>query len=337
MSTIPPPGPTLPSAREARVDSWSSYWRGGALHSCAGSFSGNYAGSLREFWEARFAQLPDAARVLDACCGNAPLSQLLCAHEAFRERGAQIDAVDLAEIAPPWIAAMPAGERGRLQVHARVDVELLPFDEGSFDFCMSQFGVEYAGAAALAELRRVLRPEGVFAALVHHIDALPVRIAREELTHAEWIEAQGLPEIVARLIEPMARSATAEGQQALRRDAAANDLRARFNGILEQMQQRIEGALFPDLLAETRDGLMAVLQRARLAGVEAADNALGHWRQEHARSLLRQRELIEHARDREALETWLEPMAGKDREVRPISFANGELAGWAVVVGGRPG
>ena len=330
MASIPPPGPTLPSAREARVDSWTSYWQGGALHSCAGSFSGNYAGPLREFWLQRFAELPEDARVLDACCGNAPLSQLLVEHEAFTRRRARIDAVDLAEIDPGWLRQLAPPVRARINVHARVDVALLPFDAACFALCMSQFGIEYAESAALVELRRVMAPGGRLAALVHHAEALPVRIAREELEHAEWLADEQAEGLVAKLIAPMALSATPEGQQALRADAAANDLRARFNGLLQRLQQRIDGARAPDLLEETRDALMAILQRARLAGREAAEAALEHWRVEHARSQLRQRELVAHARDEAALRAWLAPLDDILQEVAPLKFGNGELAAWAV-------
>jgi SAM-dependent methyltransferase len=331
MATIPPPGPTLASAREARVDSWTSYWRGGALHSCAGSFAGNYAGPIREFWETRFAALPRAARVLDACCGNAPLAQLLCAHPAFTEFQAEIDAVDLAEIAPPWVDSLSAAARARIRIHPRVDVALLPFDAGSFALCMSQFGIEYADPAALAELRRVLAPGGCLAALVHHAAALPVRIAREELEHADWLASEALAEQARALIAPMARSATPEGQQALRADAVANDLRARFNGSLQRLQLRTEAASFPDLLEDVREALMAVLQRARLAGEAAAEAALERWQKDYRHALLRQRELIEHARDAEQMQAWLQTLGGLSPQLSALHFGNGELAAWTLL------
>lgn len=332
MSAIPPPGPPRASPPEARIDSWTSYWRGGALHSCAGSFDGNYAGPLRDFWLRVFDALEPSARVLDACCGNAPLSQLLVAHPRFAGGSMRIDAVDLAEVAPPWLPLLPEAAASRIAVHPRVDVGLLPFDADCFALCMSQYGVEYAGPQALVEIRRVLRPGGEFAALVHHAEALPVRIAREELEHAAWIADCGLGERVAELIEPMARSASPEGQATLRGDALANDRRAHFNGILQRLQERVAASRYPDLLGETRDALMAVLQRARLAGIEAAEDALEHCRQAHARSLLRQQELVEHAMDAGRLEHWLEAFGAAERRVETVHFGNGELAGWGVRV-----
>ena len=330
MSAIPPLGPTRLNPREERVDSWSSYWKGGALHSCAGSFEGNYAGPLRRFWEELFAELPESARVLDACCGNAPLSQLLIAHPRFEAATLRIDAVDLARVDPPWLAQLGDAARARMTVHSRIDVARLPFDAGSFALCMSQFGIEYADAAAIAELARVTAVGGTLAALVHHVDSLPVRIAREELEHADWLAEQALDERVQALIPPMARSATAEGQAALRGDAEANDQRARFNGSLQRLQERVSAARYPDLLQETADALMAVLQRARLAGEAAAEAALENWRTAHRHSLLRQRELIAHARDEPQLREWLAAFPSEQARIATMSFPNGELAGWAV-------
>lgn len=331
MAAIPPPGPTLASAREARVDSWTSYWRGGALHSCAGSFAGNYEGPLREFWGARFAELEDAARVLDVCCGNAPLSQMLVDDAAFQRRAARIDAVDLADIDPPWLADLDDPARQRVRVHPRVDAALLPFDDDTFQLCMSQFGIEYAGAAALAELRRVLAPGGCIAALVHHHDSLPTTIAREELEHAAWLADESLAEQAAALIPAMARSATAEGQQALRVDAVANDQRARFNGSLQRLQQRRAEARFPDLLEEVGEALMGLLQQARQAGEGAAQVAFERWQGEYRRGLLRQRELVEHAFDEQTLSVWMAPLQGLETRVQPIAFSAGGLAGWGVL------
>jgi hypothetical protein len=73
---------------------------------------------LRDFWRAVFAGLAPQARVLDLCCGNAPLSKLLLEQSDGFEGG--IDAVDAARVAPAWIASLPdAGPR-----HIRVRGEV---------------------------------------------------------------------------------------------------------------------------------------------------------------------------------------------------------------------
>ena len=60
MPLIAPPQSVDPYRNERRIESWSRYWASGALHSCAGSFDGNYAGSLRAFWNEVFSSLPPA-------------------------------------------------------------------------------------------------------------------------------------------------------------------------------------------------------------------------------------------------------------------------------------
>ncbi|MCI1711896.1 MAG: hypothetical protein LKM39_17335 [Chiayiivirga sp.] len=73
---------------------------------------------MRDFWRAVFAGLAPQARVLDLCCGNAPLSKLLLEQSDGFEGG--IDAVDAARVAPAWIASLPdAGPR-----HIRVRGEV---------------------------------------------------------------------------------------------------------------------------------------------------------------------------------------------------------------------
>lgn len=333
MPLIAPPHAVDPYRQERRIESWSRYWASGALHSCAGSFDGNYAGSLRAFWNEVFSALPPAPAVLDLCCGNAPLSRLLLDDPARLAGGGSIDAADLAAIAPAWIAGLDDALRQRVRVHPRVDAALLPFDDAVFDLCMSQYGIEYVGEAAVAQALRVLRPGGRLAALVHHPDSLPVRIARHELEHLDWLQDEArLGEVVAGLVEPMARSATAEGQASLRQDAAANDRRALFNGLLQRLQERAARESYPDALLEAREALMGVLQQARLGGVEAGEQALSAWRQQQDESRLRQQELVEHACSEERLRGWAELFGDTAAAPRTIAFDNGELAGWALVL-----
>jgi SAM-dependent methyltransferase len=333
MPLIPPPHAADPYRQSRRIESWSRYWASGALHSCAGSFDGNYAGALRGFWLEVFAGLPAAPAVLDLCCGNAPLSKLLVDHGDALARGGVIDAVDLAEIAPPWHAALAEALRQRVRLHPRVDAALLPFDAASFDLVMSQYGIEYVGEPALAEALRVLRPGGRLAALVHHPEALPVRIAREELEHLDWLQHEVMIDrLVEALIEPMARAATPAGQASLRADAVANDLRAQFNGVLQRLQARSEAAAYPDALLEARDALMGVLHSARHAGQAAAGVALAAWREGQEASRLRQQELVEHALEESRLAAWAAMFADPAPQWRRLEFDNGELAGWAVLL-----
>src|SRR5688572_29452405 len=123
--------------QDARRDAWSSYWAAGGLHSCVGSFAGNYAGAIGDFWRDRAAALPDGARILDLATGNGALPLL------FRDRrgdAIEIDAVDLARIAPRWHRP---DESPRVRFHSGIAMERLPFADAGFDLVASQFGFEY--------------------------------------------------------------------------------------------------------------------------------------------------------------------------------------------------
>lgn len=323
------PAPLAPDA--SRVQAWSDYWSSGALHSCAGSFQGNYGGALRRFWERAFETLPAAPRLLDLCCGNAPLAKLWL-EGAWRRSGGALDAVDAARIAPPWLAARTPEERAAIRIHSGVDVARLPFEAASFDLCTSQYGVEYVGPAALQEARRVLRPAGRLAAVVHHQQSLPVRIARQELLDHAWLaDADGLLARAADMLEPMARSADAAGRAALQHDAQARRQRERYDAILRQLAARTSAARWPDLLHEVHAALSAVLRVARESGAAAGQQALDSLRAGLAQAQLRQRELVDCACDADALHALLAPFGSASCEIAEVAFDNGELAGWSVL------
>jgi SAM-dependent methyltransferase len=86
-------------------------------------------------------------RVLDLCCGTGVVAAAMAA------RGALVTGLDFS-------AAML--EQARLR-HPGLrfdegDAEALPFADGSFDAVVSNFGIHHVPGAALAEVKRVLRP-----------------------------------------------------------------------------------------------------------------------------------------------------------------------------------
>jgi SAM-dependent methyltransferase len=324
-----PPDPTAPDVR--RVQAWSDYWSSGALHSCAGSFQGNYEGALRRFWERVFRSAPAAPRLLDLCSGNAPLAKLWL-EAAWPAHGGSLDAVDAAAIAPPWLASLPVQARAAIRVHAHVDVARLPFEAASFDLCTSQYGVEYVGPVALREACRVLRAGGRFAAVVHHAQSLPVRIGREELLQHDWLRgADGLLACAADMLEPMARSADPAGRAALQRDAEARRRRERYDAALHQLQARASAARWPDLLLEVHATLAGILRVARESGAAAGHQELAALGDRLARDQLRQRELVDCACDAAGLQALLAPFGAGPCEIGEVAFDNGELAGWTVL------
>src|SRR5690606_7080946 len=197
------------------------------------------------------------------------------------EPGIEVDAVDAALVALAWVEELPPAERARVRIHSGVDVAALPFGEGSVDLCTSQYGIEYVGPAAVAEARRVLRSGGRLAAVLHHVDALPVRIAREDLGHLAWLGREGgLFDATTAMLRPMASSATTEGRARLQGDAQALAAREAFNAVQRELDARCAAARWPDALQDARDACAAVLQQARMEGEDAAAATLARVRED---------------------------------------------------------
>mgnify|MGYP001246854594 CR=1 FL=1 len=290
------------SGNEQRRDSWSRYWQGGALHSCAGSFEGNYADSIGSFWRGIFEPLKAGDRVLDIATGNGALPRLL-----LDTRGAaalpEIDAIDLAAIDPPWYQACNAEIRGRLRFHAGVAAEALPFVDASFDLVISQYGLEYSDLAnSVAELLRVLKPGAGVALIVHHAESLPVQLGRAECLEIAWLlQSGGLIQRARRLLPFLSRLGTPEGAASVQRDPDAAKARQRYNESMRELQQRAAGAA-GDFLIETQQALGQIAAATPAAGQRAAEAQLQALVEQLEQSRLRQAELVEHALDADAVQ-----------------------------------
>jgi SAM-dependent methyltransferase len=317
-----------------RREVWARYWASGALHSCATSYGAEYGGAIAEFWRDVFGGLRPGHRVLDIATGNGALPRLLLACHPDVE----CDAVDLSPVAPTWVAQLPPATRQRLRFHGNTAAEDLPFADGSFDLIVSQYGFEYCrGDDAAAQVRRVLRPTGRVAMVIHHEESRPVELARDELVHIDWLRApDGLVDAAAHLIEPMARASTAAGRDALAGDGRANTARERFNRLQRDLSQRLVGATCPDVLQEVRQALAQVLATAQRRGEAAARDELAQVRRHLDDSRVRLEELVACALDAAAVEMLTERLAPPPgAKVSVAGLRDGPwLMGWALRIGG---
>lgn len=262
--------PAMFTAPSQRASTWSRYWSSGAMHSCVGSYDERYAGPIGDFWRSGFTALPPAGRVLDIASGNGPLPRLLL---SLAERpDLSCDAVDLAELAPPWLEKLAESQRERVRFHSACPAEQLPFADASFDLVVSQWGIEYSDLSrSVPELLRVLKPGGAVRLLLHHQQALPVVLAAEEIAHLEWLlQPGGFMQACADMLAPMALAASAEGRARLQRDAQANACRERFNVLQDQLQSRVDRGQCPDVLVEVRQSASQLLALAAQSGEAAA-------------------------------------------------------------------
>lgn len=132
-----------------------------------------FVGSVPEFYEqylvplifepyaedlASRTQSLDAAAVLEVACGTGVATRAMA---RTIDTGVQITATDLNQ---PMLDHAASVGTEREVVWRQADVMALPFDDDSFDVAVCQFGVMFFPdrPAAFAEIRRVLRPDGVF-------------------------------------------------------------------------------------------------------------------------------------------------------------------------------
>ena len=250
------------SGMDERGKAWSRYWSSGRLHSCTGSYAGNYDGAIGRFWRSLAADLAPNACVLDLATGNGPLPLLL-----WEARGdaLQVDAVDLAAVAPDWYRA---DRHGRIHFHSGVRMEALPFADGSFDCVVSQFGFEYAERGpALAECLRVMRPDARLALVMHHHDSVLVRVGREELAHhGRLLATDGL---LAAAIAALPWIAQARSGQPITDLAATTAALQAYAGELDGARLRTAEMVAHALSPQQLDALQQRLRQAR-PGLEVA-------------------------------------------------------------------
>ena len=295
-----------------RQQAWTRYWQSGALHSCVGSYEGNYGGAVAAFWRARFAGVSADMRVLDLCTGNGPLPALLLEHFGDAPAPA-IDAVDFAEPRPAWRAA------SRVRFHPRVAIERLPFADGTFDRAVSQYGIEYADRdAAAAEVARVLKPGGEAAFVCHHADSWLATVAADEAAHAAWLLGGGVLDATAAVFDAVARG----GPQ-----AAVSD--PRFDAQMRGLAERVRTARVPDALHAGGETIGQLVELAATRGAPAARAALTQWRARLTDARLRSAELVEHALDRAAVDALVAAL-GRDADVGELHEGD-YLLGWTIV------
>ncbi len=312
-----------------RQHAWSSYWQSGALHSCAGSFAGNYEGAIARYWQGQLDALTNDSRVLDLATGNGALPLMIA--ERF---GAQVrvDAVDLADIAPRW---HDASTYPQIHFHPGTRMEQLPFPAASFDRVYSQYGLEYASRpGAWREALRVLVPGGKLCCVTHHAGSLLVDVARQEVAELDWLMQESGLRQAAMAVLPWL-SAARQGHE-LRGNMAAETARDEYNLALQRIQQRIAVGRLPDPLMDVRSTVHALL--AGRDGVDEAgiSRAVEDYWNAVRNARLRANELITHAMTDTGIHSLWKELADvrgtRSLCVEELSQREGVM-GWAIEIG----
>lgn len=318
---------------KARAVAWSRYWRSGARHSCPDSFTDHYGSATQAFWHERFVRAAPDARALEIGCGNGSLIRWLAQSAApFPQR---MDAVDLADLDARWLDALPPGLRERVSLHPRTTATCLPLDAGAITLICSQYALEYfADEACWMEFERVLAPRATLAAIVHHRDSHLCRVARIEASDSQWLLAVDGPlDRAERMLPWLAMSAGEEGRVRREADPLAAQARQRFNASFTVVEERIAESPFPDLLRDTAEHTMRILQAVPDSGLSAARQSLRVLRATLEDNRLRVAELVDCALDRERVAAWtarLQRMGFATVSLDEI-VEQGYLFGWSLV------
>lgn len=316
-------------ASKSRADAWSPLWKTGVLHSCNQAFSGNYAGSLREFWQGQFARLEQGARLVDIGTGNGAIPLLASEYARQQAIGLELHGVDLADIAPPAAPGALAAAYAGITFHPRTSALSLPFPDGTIDLLTSQYAFEYMPRAdAVAEVIRVIGTKGSAAFVLHSHDSVISRVLTAQRRGFAWlfgpsqILLRAREAIHAQMKSPAASSGT-----------AIDPARARFREAAAELGALIDAEPDADILRKAAEYLRNALEtgaRSPEAALTILDRAAQACHDEYERLL----QLKEAMLSREDLEALIELFNSKGYCARatPIDHAPGVRMGVAMTV-----
>jgi len=162
-------------AFERHAQAWTEFWndQNEAEGCCANA--PEIDRPITRHWAEFSKSLEAGSHIVDLACGNGAAGRaLIAANPSLCVTG--ID-----------FAVVPASREPQIEILPGIEMEQLPFADGSFDAAVSQFGFEYGAVAlASAELARVLRPNAPFSLLVHHAEG---RIAKDSIIHRQALQS----------------------------------------------------------------------------------------------------------------------------------------------------
>jgi ubiquinone/menaquinone biosynthesis C-methylase UbiE len=153
------------------MEPWTSFWQHGHSTTFGAFFKDGYDGAIKHWWRQTIAELPPYADILDIGCGNAALLiELLDSKQHGTYTGVDLAGVTINEVAKKKLE-QSTGLRAELKSHT--NAENLPLESESIDLAASVFGIEYSDLKkSLPEALRVLKPNGLFHALIHAADSV---------------------------------------------------------------------------------------------------------------------------------------------------------------------
>jgi len=163
---------------------WSALWDRGYITTFGPTMPLNYGSDVKAFWHKQFQKLNNSAEIIDVAAGNGAVATIAAEYSSIYDKKFSIAAADAAEINPELITESESLNKYRCNVdfYSNAPCEKLPFENNSADLICSQFGIEYSDLSkSIPEVKRILRTNGTFAAVMHHESSSVIRKASKEL------------------------------------------------------------------------------------------------------------------------------------------------------------
>jgi ubiquinone/menaquinone biosynthesis C-methylase UbiE len=196
------------------VEHWDAFWRA-YDKAVKPEDAGARDPATTHFWDAFFHRtLADRseANLIDIACGHGPVTGIAIA--AAQDCGTALAAhcADYSQVAIDELLKRFPGVEG-----IACDARSIPHADRQFDYVVSQFGLEYAGAAAFEEAARLVADGGTLAVLVHLAGGAIHAECAENLAGAEALRRTQLM--------PLVRNAFEAGFAAIEGNATATTFR----------------------------------------------------------------------------------------------------------------
>jgi SAM-dependent methyltransferase len=308
-------------------DAWDRFWSYDRLASFGtGKGTGNYGEPIVAGWRAFFASLPAGSSVLDLATGNGAIAVIAVeAGDQLRVTGA-----DLATVRPAAFVSQCKHQLGQVHFLANTPAEALPLDDGSFDYVVSQYGIEYSDMTrSVPEAARVLAPGGRLRFAIHAAEGAVAAATRPAIADADFLldhiqltdRASACFEAIlaierGRVAGPLAQ-------------AAAQAKYAAFREGLGAVADRARKATDVEMLISVHRSLTDLFEQRRSHDEGTARTKVEALRTEVADHRERQRALLAAARSSEQMDE----LAGRLVEIGLTDIARGEQKDGGNLVG----
>jgi ubiquinone/menaquinone biosynthesis C-methylase UbiE len=200
---------------------WEEYYRHGSIAAYPPSAELDCDAQVHQAWIEFFSAYPDGARILDIGTGNGIVAMIARETAVDLGRTWDIHGIDLAQINPLKHVTAAEQRLAGITFHAGIAAESLPFEDGSIDAVCGQYALEHMDITrVLAEVHRVLKPDGRAQFIIQHAGSWLVRNAQVSLKEADFILRE--LKIYRRLAKLVARENTTTARVARN---AGTDLR----------------------------------------------------------------------------------------------------------------